>query len=57
MPKASDLRALAKKSRSLAETAGSEELRDALLESAQHYDAEADKLAGATKAKRRDQSG
>ncbi len=56
MPKAADLRALAKKSRSLAKTAGSEELRQALLESAEHYDAEADKLAEATKPKRQDQS-
>jgi hypothetical protein len=45
MVKAAALRALANKSRSLANTAGSEELRQALLESADHYDSEADKLA------------
>ena len=51
MPKATNFRALAKKSRSLAETAGSEELRQALRESAEHYDGEADKLIQVTNRK------
>ena len=52
MSKSIDLRTLAKKSRSLADTAGSKELRQALLESAEHYDAEADKLTEVTKPER-----
>lgn len=52
MSKEADARALAKNSRSLADTAGSEELRQALLENAEHYDEEADKLTKVTKPKR-----
>jgi len=51
MPKTTDFKALAKNSRSLAETAGSEELRQALRESAEHYDGEADKLNQVTNPK------
>ena len=44
MIKAAEFRAMAEKSRSLANTASTRELRQALLQTATHYDAEADKL-------------
>lgn len=44
MIKAAEFRAMAEKSRSLANTASTRELRQVLLQTAKHYDAEADKL-------------